>query len=402
VRRDQINSYMPSNNATTSAARDTLLVAVTLLPHLDLADFQLACTGCGPRGIPDVTSLPEIPLGGRRAVNPWLSALAVLEPAVGAADGHVQDQVEFLIEWCRVVAGDLVPGIGETGAVGVEGWEASALPERFVEVDVCDLEENVVDPGEEVFLRPFQSEGVFAESICGVESLSLVVCTPPCVVGCVWTPVKSGRHNVVSSLGIRVVVSTGFSNIDFSRQGPSTVGVVDRQHPDRWPQPISYWHLCSDLDTSVFDRSSSLGVDTSGLHRLYDFVGSKIRDGNAVCEDFRGTGSIGCQIDHTVGVDESSILQGRPDDEFAVLNENVRVVECGLLEFSIAVKSQNRVGMGEISVLPKSTNFSFLRPDCRIQISRGEIISEDWAVLVMHHRLQTIVNQETSNSEPQC
>ena len=324
-----------------------LLVPVTLLPHLDLADFQLSGSWCGPRGIPDVTSVPEILLGGWRAINPWLSALAILEPAVGAADGHVQDQVEFLIEGSCIIAGDLVPGICETGAVGVEGWEASSFPERLVEVDIRDLEENAVDPGEKVLLRPFQTKGVFAGSIGGVESLSLVVCAPPCVVSCVWSPVKSGRHNVVSSLCIGVVVPARFNNIDFSGQGPRTVGVVDGQHPNRWPQPISYWHLCSNLDTSVFDRSSSFGVDTSRFHRLYDFVGSQIRDGNAVGEDIRGTGSVSCQVDHTVGIDEGSILQGWLDDEFAILNENVRVVECRLLEFSIAVKSQNRFGTRE-------------------------------------------------------
>ncbi len=218
---------MPSNNANTSAARDTLLVPVTLLPHLDLADLHLAGTWCIPRRIPLVLRQPEIPLGGGRAVNPWLSALAILEPSVGAADSHVQDQVEFLVEGCRIVAGGLVPGICETGAVGVEGWEASSLPERLVEVDVCDLQENAVDPGEEVFLGPLQAKGVFAGGICGVESLSLVVGSPPCVVGWVGTPVESGRYNVVSSLCIGVVVSARFSNIDFSRLGPRTVGVVD-------------------------------------------------------------------------------------------------------------------------------------------------------------------------------
>ena len=147
------------------------------------------------------------------------------------------------------------------------------------------MEENVVDPSEDVFLRPLEAEGVFGLSVGGVQSLSLVICAPPSVVGWVGTPVKSRRDNVVSSLCIGVVVSTRFSNVDFSRQGPRAVGVVDGQHPDRWPQPISYRHLGSNLDTPIFDCPSSLGVDTSRLHRLYDGVGRKVRDGNAVFED---------------------------------------------------------------------------------------------------------------------
>ncbi len=78
------------------------------------------------------------------------------------------------------------------GAVGVEGGEASTLPETFVEVGVQDLIEDVVDPGEEVFLGPFEPVGVFPGSVGGVESLSLVVRAPPGVVSWVGTPVQSG------------------------------------------------------------------------------------------------------------------------------------------------------------------------------------------------------------------
>lgn len=47
---------------------------------------------------------------------------------------------------------------------------------------------------------------------------------------------------------------------------------------------------------------------------------------------------------------------------------------------------------------PKSTNLCLLCPDIAVE-SVGEVIRQDWAVLVVNHGRETIVDEETSNGE---
>src|SRR5688500_5791338 len=89
------------------------LVAVALLPDHDLADLEL---GLSPGRQPDVAGVPEVLLGVRRVAEPRLARLGVLEPAVGAADGDVDDEVEMRVEG-RVGAARLAPDVLQTRAV---------------------------------------------------------------------------------------------------------------------------------------------------------------------------------------------------------------------------------------------------------------------------------------------
>lgn len=82
------------------------------------------------------------------------------------------------------------PDVDKTGSVAVERGESSAFPERLVEVRVQDLKEERIDVGEEVFLRPFETECVGFGGIGGVKGGSLYVGTPPGIVSWVRTPVK--------------------------------------------------------------------------------------------------------------------------------------------------------------------------------------------------------------------
>ena len=138
--------------ALVSKTSRGILVSVALLPHLDLADRHLPATL--PCRIPLVTCIPEILLRRRAAVDPGLAGLAVLEPAVRAADGHVEDEIKFLIKGCLVTA-RLGPDVDEARAVGVRKGKVALLPERLVEVGVDDLEKARIDIGEQVLLRPF-------------------------------------------------------------------------------------------------------------------------------------------------------------------------------------------------------------------------------------------------------
>jgi hypothetical protein len=129
----------------------------------------------------------------------------------------------------------LNPGIDQAGAIAVGNRELTALPERLVEIGVENLEEVAVDVGEEVLLGPLKSKCVLLCSICVVESAPLYVCAPPSIVRWVGTPFESRRCNVVSSLFVGVVVSSGLHNINFSGQWPWTVSVIHWQHPNSRP-----------------------------------------------------------------------------------------------------------------------------------------------------------------------
>lgn len=126
-------------------------VVPTLLPHLHALDTH--CSSILPRRQPVILCLPEIELGTGTLVDPGLAALAILEPAVCAADGHVEDEIEVLVKGRRVAFG-VLPGIVQTRAVGVGEREATVVPERLVKVRVHDLQETSVDVGEDVLFRP--------------------------------------------------------------------------------------------------------------------------------------------------------------------------------------------------------------------------------------------------------
>ena len=136
-----------------------------------------------------------------------------------------------------------------------------------------------------------------------MECSSLDIGLPPGIVCRVRAPVKSGGNDVVSSLSIGVVVAARFNNVNFTRQGPRSIGGVHGQHPDGRPDPISSGESSSNLDTSVFDGSAGFGVDTTRLDRLYDCASCEIGLRDTVLEFGRRAGSIGSKVEDRVAVD---------------------------------------------------------------------------------------------------
>lgn len=119
----------------------------TLLPHLDTLNLHLSAIL--PRRHPLVPRLPKLQLRNRAAVCPGLAADTISKPAVRAADGKIENQVEGLVEGRRDRA--IRPGVDGCGAVGV-GWrEVADVPGGLVELGVEDLVDARVDVGEEIF-----------------------------------------------------------------------------------------------------------------------------------------------------------------------------------------------------------------------------------------------------------
>ena len=191
-----------------------------LLPNLHLLHHHLA--RILPRGQPVIPRIPELLPGRGRSIHPRLARLAILEPAIRAADGDVEDEVKVLVEGGGEVA-RLRPRVHEAGAVGVREREVAAFPERGVELGVEDLEQPGVDVGEEVFLAPFQPERVRFLREGGVQRVALHIRPPPGVVGRVGAPVQGARHDVVAALGVGVVVATRLGDVDFAGLRPWAV-----------------------------------------------------------------------------------------------------------------------------------------------------------------------------------
>ncbi len=144
-----------------------ICLVVDLLPHLDRRDGELRGLRL-PGWIPLILAGPEI-LGRRlRLVYPRLAGIAILEPAIGASNSQIDDEVKLLIKG-RVQVGVIDPRVGEGGAVGIGQWELSTCPEILIERIVKDLEKASIYVGEEVFLTPFQAIGVCAGRVSRVE-----------------------------------------------------------------------------------------------------------------------------------------------------------------------------------------------------------------------------------------
>ena len=217
--------------------------------------------------------------------------------------------------------------------------------------------------------------------IRSVQRRSLDIRPPPGIIILVGSPMKSRGHDVVAALRIRIVVPARFGDIDFARLGPRPVRIVDGQHPDGGPEPVSGRQLGSYLDAAIFDGGALFRVDAPRPDGLHDGSVADICDGDAVGRDVRGARAIRRQIDDCVALDEFSVLQRRHDDEFAVLDEDVLIVVSGLLKFSVAVISRQPASHMILSTRraypkpPTSTSFvqtSELNPPVKSSLYTGQ------------------------------
>lgn len=106
---------------------------------------------------------------------------------------------------------------------------------------------------------------MFAGGVSGVESFLLFARAPVTVIRLVGTPVKSASDNVVSAGRIAVIVASRLNNINFTRCGPGSECVVNGQHPNGRPKPVTLWHCGYNFDPTVFDGCAFEGVDAAGL-----------------------------------------------------------------------------------------------------------------------------------------
>jgi len=169
-----------------------------------------------------------------------------------------------------------------------------------------------------------------------VESVALVVVLVPTVVVGIGTPVKSTADDVVASLRIRVVVSTRLANVNLSRCGPRTVSVVDWQHPDCRPKPVSIRKPGLYFDASKLDSVRALGTDTSRFDGVDNGSVGNIGNGYTVGPQVRAAATILEKVDDVVRLDQILILKSWLQDQHTIFDECILVGVGGLLELTIA------------------------------------------------------------------
>lgn len=294
---------------------------VRLLPHLDALDLHRRL---GPSAVPLVPRIPEVMLRVRTSVYPGLAARSIHKPTVGPPDGHVQDQVEGLIEGGTVVT-RLAPGIDVLRSGAVAWREIAAAPERLVEGIVQRPVEARIEVHVDVLLGPLEAEGVEAGGEGRVQCLAAVGGAPPGIVGQVGSPVDRARHDVVTSRGVRVVVTSALDNVNLAGQWPLAVGGVHGHHPDGWPKPISLRHLGHHLDLSVPNRRTLDRVQPGRLDGIDDGAIGDIRSRHTVGQEVRGACAVSRQVDYIVRLDQLLVLQRRFDLEHAVTDEGILV-----------------------------------------------------------------------------
>jgi len=108
-----------------SAYRDQL--ASTLLVHLHALDSHSPGITLTPGRQPELARIPELLRCSQTSVTPWLVPNAVLEEAVGTADGNIEDQIELLVEW-SVAHACLGPRVEESGLVRLVRAKVAAVP----------------------------------------------------------------------------------------------------------------------------------------------------------------------------------------------------------------------------------------------------------------------------------
>jgi len=360
-------------------------VVTLLLPDLDGLDLELwgsLVPGLQPR----LPRIPEVLLGRRAVVNPRLSALSILEPAVLPTNRQVDDQIEVLIKR-RVRSPSLTPRVDEDRAVGARQREVTSCPQPFVrvEVHVHDLQETRIKVGEEVFLAPLETKLVVLLCERAVQGGPLGVGAPPGVVGRVRTPMQGTAHDVVAALGVVVVVSARLHDVDLSGLRPGAIRVVDGQHPDCGPEPVAVRNHGFDFDTAIFDRTLLLQVEAAGFNGLHDGAVGDVCGSDTVGPNVTAADALFEKVDDRIMSDERLVLEGGFDDHHAIFYEDVLIGHGGLLELAVA----------------ETAHFGFFGPVGLIE-AFGEIGAVDGAVLVVHDCLETVVDEVSGEEETDC
>jgi hypothetical protein len=120
---------------------------------------------------------------------------------------------------------------------------------------------------------------------------------------------KRAADNVVAALRVGIIVSARLDNIDLSGLWPSTICFLNRHHPNSGPKPIPSRKFGSNLNSTVFDASTYLGIDATGLYRVNNGAIGNVRSYNAVGRDVRGTNAFSLEVYDVVRLDKLLILK---------------------------------------------------------------------------------------------
>jgi len=245
---------------------------------------------------------------------------------------------------------------------------------------------------------------VEAVRVSAVKSSALVVGLPVAICVGGGTPVQGTRDDVVAALGVGVVVTSALHDINLPGLRPRAVRVVDGQHPDCRPEPLTGREFSIDFNAAVLDGGAFAGVDAARADGLDDGAVGGVGGGDALGPGCAGAGACFEEVDGVVGGDQAGVLEGGLDDEGVALHEDVFVCVCGFFEFAVTrrmllVLFHSRRVSSRINV-PESADFDFLGPDVHVQSSAAKVVRVYRAIVEVGYTPHTIPNEDTCNSKP--
>jgi len=90
------------------------------------------------------------------------------------------------------------------------------------------------------------------------------------------TPVERAWHGLSSTVAVATAIAATFHDINLTTQRPDAVDGIFGHHPNGGPEPIAFWNLGHDFNSTVLDRFGALRSQTSWSYGIYDCEGGNV------------------------------------------------------------------------------------------------------------------------------
>lgn len=191
------------------------------------------------------------------SVRPWLSTLSIWEVSISSSNSNIKNKEKSLIEWSNFPfrLWFILPWI-------VYLRKSSFFKHVLVKWEVKDS--CTIDVCFDAFLCPLHF--VFMEITWKVFRIFMFfMCFKVCIHWISWTKMKSATNSITSTNGTFWCISSWLDQINFTRCWPLTISILFWKKPNSWPNPITLWKLCFDLNRSILESKRFSSSDPGTL-----------------------------------------------------------------------------------------------------------------------------------------